>query len=183
MTTISSILTIHMLCSLDGYVTKKDGSVDWMNTGSQYPKGEELTENEIQEFLESVDCYVMGSRTYEHALELGWPYGETPVYVFSNGNLQDERAQVKFLSGDVKEVVEKGIKSVHKNIWMVGGPDLVSQFFYAGLADELVITYVPVLLGEGLPFFSKIAADIRLETLGTRAFKDGMVEIRYRVLK
>jgi dihydrofolate reductase len=75
-------ITLHMVSSLDGFIAKKDDSVSWLeSSGRVYEPGASISEEEIAVFLKSVDCYVMGSRTYEHALELGWPYGDTPVVV------------------------------------------------------------------------------------------------------
>ena len=87
----NSRITLHMVCSLDGYIAKNDGSIDWMLSKDSFAEGVTLTEKDISDFLASVDCYVMGSYTYEHALELGWPYGETPVYVLSSRTLPKEK--------------------------------------------------------------------------------------------
>ncbi len=170
-----------MLCSLDGFVAKNDGTVEWMYSDSKYSEGDDLTEEEIKDFLQSVDCYVMGSKTYEHALELGWPYGEKPVFVFNKRELQSDRESVLFLNGEVSHELANTIKPRYKNIWMVGGPQLASEFFKQGLVNELVITIVPIILGSGLPFFQEISKDIQLLMKKTRAFKDGMVETTYQV--
>ena len=81
MKTRNSRVTIHMVSSLDGFIAKKDGSISWMHSKDTYRKGIELSDEYVANFLKSMDCYVMGSRTYEHAIELGWPYGEVPVLV------------------------------------------------------------------------------------------------------
>jgi dihydrofolate reductase len=78
-------VTLHMVSSLDGFIAKKDNSVSWLdNPGSVYERGASISEEEIAKFLKTIDCYVLGSHTYEHALELGWPYGDTPVVVVTS---------------------------------------------------------------------------------------------------
>ena len=75
-------VTLHMVSSLDGFIAKKDNSVSWLeSTGSVYEAGVSISEEEARAFVKAIDCYVLGSRTYEHALELGWPYGDTPAVV------------------------------------------------------------------------------------------------------
>src|ERR1700760_3650853 len=92
-------LTIHMVSSLDGYIAKKDNSVSWFNTADNYEQGVHVTEQDAQEFLKGIDCYVMGSRTYELALELsksyGWAYGDTPTIVLTHRNLPVARPHVE----------------------------------------------------------------------------------------
>ena len=78
MTTDTSKVTIHMVSSLDGFIAKQDGSVSWLQSNYNYEKGVTLTEEQVEEFIKTIDCYVMGSRTYEHALRLGWPYADAP---------------------------------------------------------------------------------------------------------
>ena len=75
-------VTLHMVSSLDGFIAKKDNTVSWLDSpGNAYEAGVSISEQEIASFLKTIDCYVLGSRTYEHAIELGWPYGDTPVVV------------------------------------------------------------------------------------------------------
>lgn len=169
-----------MVCSLDGYIAKNDGSVDWMLSKDTYAEGVTLTEKEISDFLASVDCYVMGSHTYEHALELGWPYGETPVFVLTSRALSKEKENVTFYSGELKDFVENTLKP-YKNVWMVGGSQLTRDFLYQGLADEIVITMIPIILGTGLPFFEAIGKEIPLHLKDVKAFTDGMVELTYQI--
>ena len=181
MQTENSKITIHMVSSLDGFVAKKDGSVSWMHSKDNYEKGIELTKEYISEFLKSIDCYVMGSKTYEHAVELGWPYGEVPVFVLTERDLKSDKKSVQFLSGDLNDIVSNQLKTQYKNIWMVGGTMLTKEFLRLGLADEINITIIPTLLGEGTLFFDYIGKEIPLHLKDVTAFKDGMVEIVYEI--
>ena len=172
-----------MVSSLDGFVAKKDGSVSWMHSKDIYEKGIELTEQYIKEFIASIDCYVMGSHTYEHALELGWPYGDIPVFVLTERALESDKKSVHFLSGDLNDIMSNELKPKFNNIWMVGGTMLTKAFLNLGLADEINITIVPILLGDGTSFFDSIGKEIPLHLKDVTAFKDGMVEMVYEIKK
>ncbi len=172
-----------MVSSLDGYIAKKDGTVSWMRSKDTYEKGIELTKEYIAEFVKSIDCYVMGSRTYEHAVELGWPYGEVPVFVLTERNLKSDKKTVQFLSGDLNEILSDQLKPKFNNIWMVGGTMLTKEFLRLGLADEIIITIIPTLLGNGKLFFDYIDKEIPLHLKDVTAFKDGMVEMVYEINK
>lgn len=179
----NSRITIHMVSSLDGFIAKEDGSVSWMRSNDKYDKGVELTKEYISEFLKSIDCYVMGSRTYEHTLEFGWPYGEIPVYVLTKRELESDKKSVKFISGDLPKVVNEQLKNQYKNIWMVGGTMLTKEFLRHGLADEINITIIPILLGKGTLFFDYIEKEIPLHLKDVTAYNDGMVEMVYEIKK
>ncbi len=183
MTTETSKVTIHMVSSLDGFITKKDGSISWMKSTDTYEQGVTLTDEYIVEFLKSIDCYVMGSRTYEHALELGWPYDEVPVFVLTNRNLTTNKENVEFYSGDLEKLINSRLKSIHKNIWMVGGAVLTKEFIRLKLADEIVISIMPIVLGDGTLFFDYIGQEQSLHLKDVTAFKDGMVELTYEIIK
>ena len=126
MTSKTSNVTIHMVSSLDGFIATKDGDVTWMHSTNHYDNGVSLSEEYITEFLKSIDCYVMGSLTYEHALELGWPYGEKPVFVLTHRKLKTDKEKVEFYSGELGKLI-KELKSKYKNIWMVGGSGLTKE--------------------------------------------------------
>ena len=180
---MSSRITLHMVSSLDGFIAKKNGNIDWMHSHDTYEKGIELTDEYVDSFLKSIDCYVMGSRTYEHALKLGWPYGDTPVIVLSSQKLSSEKKSVKFHSGDLATLVQDHLKPTFHNIWVVGGAMLAKEFLRLNLVDEIVVSIIPVLLGEGLPFFDDIGIEKTLHLKDHVAYKDGMVELTYAIGK
>ncbi len=172
-----------MVSSLDGFIAKKDGSVSWMHSTDSYEKGVTLTEEAITTFLQKIDCYIMGSGTYEHALELGWPYGDTPVTVLTSRKLAKEKETVKFYSGDLDILVNDHLKPHYQNIWMVGGAMLTKEFLRTQLADEIVVAILPVILGDGTLFFDYIGREQLLHLKDTTAYSDGMVELTYEILK
>lgn len=183
MTADTAKVTIHMVSSLDGFIAKQDGDVSWMRSTDNYKQGATLTEEYITEFLNSIDCYVMGSKTYEHAMELGWPYGDTPVIVLTTRALTNDRESVKFYSGDLEKLVVDQLRPLYKNIWMVGGAMLTKDFIRQNLVDEIVISFMPVLLGAGTLFFDYIGQEKLLHLKDVTAYKDGMVEMCYEITK
>ncbi|MES1222039.1 MAG: dihydrofolate reductase family protein [Bacteroidota bacterium] len=178
-------LTIHMVSSLDGMIAKKDNSVSWFETSDFYEKG--ATVQDTGEFLKSIDCYVMGSRTYEHALELsksyGWAYGDKPTIVVTHRNLPIDRQNVEIYSGDLNQLVNERLKSNYKNVWVVGGAILVKDFICLNLADEIRLSILPIILGDGTPFFDHIGQEQALHLVDVTAYKSGIVELCYAIKK
>jgi len=175
-------VTLHMVSSLDGFIAKKDNSVSWLDSpGSVYEAGVSISAQEAATFLKAIDCYVLGSRTYEHALELGWPYGDTPVVVVTGRELPPAgtRKTVEFYSGDLKTLVDVKLAPRCRNIWLVGGAMLCQRFLKLGLVDEIRLTIAPVLLGEGLRLFSGSLAEERWNLKNVAAYKNGFVELSY----
>ena len=172
-------VTLHMVSSLDGFIAKGDNSVSWLNsTGNVYEAGVSISEEEAATFVEAIDCYVLGSRTYEHALELGWPYGDTPVVVVTGREWRPARKSVEFYSGDLKTLVDVKLAPRYRNIWLVGGATLC-QFLELGLVDEIKLTIAPVLLGEGLRLFGGSPTEQRWNLKNVVAYKNGFVELSY----
>ena len=180
-------ITIHMVSSLDGIIAKKDNSVSWFDTRDVYEKGVVLTKEQIETFVKSIDCYVMGSRTYEHALELsksyGWAYGDVPTIVLSSRNLPAERSNIEFYSGELEHLINERLSPGFKNVWVVGGAELAKDFINLKLADEIRMSVLPIILGEGRPFFYGIKAEQALHLKSSTAYKNGMVELVYEINK
>jgi len=175
-------VTLHVVSSLDGFIAKKDNNVSWMDSpGKIYERGVSISEEEIADFLKSVDCYVLGSRTYEHALELGWPYGDTPVVVVTNRKwpAASTRKTIEFYSGDLKTLVDEKLAPRYRNIWLVGGAMLCQRFLELGLVDEIKLTVAPVLLGEGLRLFGRSPMEERWNLKNVVAYQNGFVELSY----
>lgn len=171
-------VTLHVVSSLDGFIAKHDDSISWMDSGSVYEAGASLSAEEIAAFIKTIDCYVLGSRTYEHALELGWPYGDTPVVVVTSRKLSSAKKSVEFYSGDLKTLVETKLAPRYRNIWLVGGAILCQRFLELGLVDEIRLTIAPVLLGEGLRLFGD-SGEQRWNLRNVVAYKNGFVELAY----
>lgn len=174
-----------MVASLDGYIAKKDNSVGWFETSSPFEKG--VAWQGPEAFMNTVDCYVMGARTYEHAVELAkdyyWAYGDTPTVVVSHRDLPKVKPHIEFYAGDLAELVHQKLLPRYKNIWVAGGAALANDFLRLGLADELRLAILPILLGEGLPFFDGAGQEKNLHLLDSVAYNNGLVELTYEIKK
>jgi dihydrofolate reductase len=168
-----------MVSSLDGFIVKKDGSVSWLESSDSYEKG--VRGEDAAEFLKTIDCFVLGSRTYETALALGWPYGDVPTIVLSHRHLPAARESVQFYSGDLNKLVNERLKRSYKNIWLVGGSALVRDFIRLKLADDIRLSIVPIIIGDGTPFLDHIGQEQSLHLKDVTAYRDGMVELWYQI--
>ena len=180
-------ITIHMVSSLDGYIAKKDNSVSWFETSDKYENGTSFSEQDQETFLKTIDCYLMGSRTYEHALELSksywWAYGDIPTIVLTHRKLPIDRQNIETSSGDLIKLVNERLRPNYKNVWLVGGAELTKDFIRLNLADEIRQSIIPIILGEGTPFFDQIGKEQPLHLKDLTAYKNGMVELCYEIKK
>ena len=186
MANTDSCVTIHMVASLDGFIARKDGRVDWLDVSDEFAGGDTLDPEFVQAFLETIDCYVMGSRTYETALAfeakgLGWAYGDKPTFVLTRRTLPKARDTVEFYSGDLAHLVNERLKPSFRSIWLVGGGALSGECLRLGLANEVRYSIVPILIGEGISFFDKVGTDVALHLVAMKAYTSGMVALRYEV--
>lgn len=186
MTIADARVTIHMAASLDGFIARKDGSVDWMETPDRFDDGEMMAPEAVASFLQTIDCYVMGSRTYETALHfeakgLGWAYGDKPTFVLTHRALRGIRSTVEFYEGDLRCLIEERLRPSFRSIWVVGGGAVAGECVRLGLADELRYSVLPVLIGDGIAFFERLDRDVALHLLEVTAYQSGMVALRYDV--
>lgn len=174
-----------MVSSLDGFIAKKDGDVSWFETTDNYEKG--ITGENAEEFLKTIDCYVMGSRTYEHALELskkyGWVYGDVPTFVLTHRNLPVERKNIEMCSGDLSRLLSEKLIPNYKTIWVVGGAEVAEDFIRMKLADEIRLSILPIILGDGTKFLECLEQERKLHLKEVTAYKNGMIELWYEVKK
>ena len=137
--------------------------------------------------MKTIDCFIMGSRTYEHALELsksyGWAYGDKPTVVITSRNLPVERQNIEFYSGNQNILVNERLKPNYKNIWLAGGAMLARDFIRLKLADEIRVSVLPIILGDGTLFFNHIEQEQALHLKDVTAYKNGMVEMWYEIRK
>src|ERR1700760_3612216 len=174
------VVTLHMVSSLDGFIARRDNSVLWLeDSGGVYEAGVSITEEDVAAFVKSVDCYVLGSRTYEHALQLGWPYGSTPTVVMTNRELPSTRESVEFYSGDLKRLVGEILAPRYRNIWLVGGASLGQSFLKLDLVDEIRLMVAPITLGDGLHLFGNSGTEERWHLKSIAAYKNGYVDVSY----
>ena len=177
-----------MAASLDGFIARKDGRVDWLETSDEFAGGQKMEPGFVEAFLETIDCYVMGSRTYETALNFeskgfGWSYGDKPTFVLTRRDLPQTRDSVEFYAGDLPRFVNERLRPNFRSIWFVGGGSLSGECLRLGLADEVRYSIVPILIGEGVSFFEQLDRDVALHLCEVNAYVNGIVELRYEVVK
>ena len=184
----ASRVTIHMVASLDGFIARQDGGVDWLETSDSFEGGATMSADVVEAFLETIDCYVMGSRTYETALNfeakgLGWAYGDKPTFVLTRRTLPKTRNSVAFYSGDLTRLVDERLKPRFRSIWFVGGGEVSAECLRLHLADEVRYSIMPVLIGRGISFFQGLDRDVALHLAEATPYNSGMVALRYEVRK
>jgi len=174
-----------MVSSVDGIIAKKDNSVSWFETTDQYEKG--VAGQDVEAFLKTIDCYIMGAHTYEHALELsksyGWAYGDIPTIVLTHRHLPVERKNIELYAGDLHKLVNERLKPNYSNVWLVGGAVLAKEFIRLQLAHEIRLSVLPIILGDGLLFFDQVGLEQALHLKDVTAYKNGMVELWYEIRK
>ena len=174
-----STVTLHVVSSLDGFIARHDNTVEWLDSPDDaYARG--VSHESAAEGSDAIDCFVLGSRTYEHALQLGWPYGDTPTIVATTRELPRLKESVEFYSGDLDQLLTDRLAPRYRNIWVVGGAALCQQFLGLGLVDEIRLTIAPVLLGDGLSLFGRGGNQTRWRLQDVVAFKTGFVELVYQ---
>jgi dihydrofolate reductase len=164
-------MTLFIACSLDGFIAREDGGVDWLFTDSDYG---------YKRFFRSIDTMLMGRRTYEKALELGdRSYLEKRWYVFSRKAMGREGV---VFSDQPLAVARRLRRGSGKGIWLVGGAEIASLFLDAGVIDEIRLFVHPIRLGRGIPLF-RPGKEKALRLMGAKKFRSGLVELHYRAGK
>ena len=168
--------SVFIATSLDGFIARPNGDLDWLPEDCE-PHG-------YEEFLASVDAIVIGRKSFEKVLTLGpWPYGKKRVVILSTHPVDLSAAEgsvVEQMAGAPAEIVSRLAASGAHRLYVDGGLT-IQKFLSAGLIERLIITRVPVLIGEGVPLFGALPRDIRLHHVMTRHYPSGLVQSEYRV--
>ena len=178
----------YAACTLDGYIATRDDDIEWLTgyrPAAAYD-GEPM-KGSYDEFFSRIGTLVMGSVTYEWVLEHveDWPYPESPTWVLSSRDLQrppGDEADVRVVEAAITDIWEELAAAAGDGaVWIVGGGGVASDFAEAGLLDEVIVTVVPVVLGEGKPLFDRPLPGGPMRLTGTHAWDTGMVELRYEI--
>jgi dihydrofolate reductase len=166
---------LFIASSLDGYIARNDGVIDWLYTDGDYG---------FAQFYDSVDTILMGRRTYEKAIELaGWyPHKDKKSYVFTqtaSGRKREKDRNVHFIA-DVLEFTKELIHLPGKDIWLVGGADIISIFLNAGLLDEIILSIHPIILGNGIPLFKNLQGQMNLKLIKAIPYENGLMQLYYK---
>jgi dihydrofolate reductase len=178
----------YCAASLDGFIAESDDTLDWlMKYEGSFEGDAEPIKGAYDRYYEGVGALVMGSVTYEFVLELGrgWPYEGKPTWVLTTRDLpkpDGEGVDVRFANATVRDLHDELIAAAgERDLWVVGGGNVASQFADEGLLDEVLVTVVPVVLGEGKPLFDRRLPGGPMQLTGTTRFDSGMVELRYEI--
>ena len=172
-------IKLYIATSLDGYIAREDGSIDWLTDYENNPE----TDYGYSEFYSSIGTVLMGRKTYEQVLGFGnWPYKEKKTYVFTRQKeLLERENDVEFFSGNIRNFVQQLKESNEKDIWLVGGSQLIKAFIEDDLVQYLIIFIVPIILGNGIPLFDHIGKQIKLKTSGIEKYENGLLRVEYEV--
>jgi dihydrofolate reductase len=171
------MVSVFIGTSVDGFIARPNGDLDFLPPGGGEPHG-------YTEFMASVDALVIGRKTFETVLTFdAWPYGDKRVVVLSSRPVDLSAAiggVVEQMGGPPAEIVAKLAASGVHHIYVDGGIT-IQRFLRAGLIQRLIITRVPVLIGDGVPLFGELPHDIRLHHVATRQYASGLVQSEYQV--
>jgi dihydrofolate reductase len=188
--------TYYCAMSLDGYIAEADDTLDWLMGYEGSFEGEGVEPGPMSEggsyerFYEGVGALISGATTYEFVLghmsdDSEWPYKGKPCWVLSSRDLPvptGEDVDVRIVNARVEDLHDEMIAAAgERDLWVVGGGNVASQFADAGLLDEVLVTVVPVVLGAGKPLFDRRLPGGPMQLMGTRTFATGMVELRYEI--
>ncbi|MDH5379118.1 MAG: dihydrofolate reductase family protein [Gammaproteobacteria bacterium] len=175
-------ISVFIATSLDGFIARKNGEIDWLmdadNSGGEEDYG-------YKEFFGSVDCLVMGRNTMEKVLSFGeWPYEEKRVVILSRALTelpQQIKERAELYSGPVADLIKKLEQEACHSLYIDGGKTIQS-FLKCSLINEIILTRIPILLGEGIPLFGKLQKDLHLKHIHTKEFQSGFVQSTYEVV-
>jgi dihydrofolate reductase len=172
MTTPTRKVVLFIATSLDGFIARPDGGIDWLFSDADYG---------YQAFFDAIDTAVMGRKTYELSLSFGPPYvyeGKAS-YVFSHTKAGGRDENAEFIAGSPKDLIGSLRARAGKDIWLVGGAELVRDFLAEDLIDEFIISIHPIVLGAGIPLFPAPGRELSLTLKSSIAFESGLVQLHY----
>lgn len=178
--------SVYIAITVDGYIAEKNGSVDFLN---EYQSSASAADGDMgfADFLDTVDLLIMGRKTFDQVVSFGddlWPYGDRQVWVWSRNPSSVKIPQIRLnnavaLPGEPRNLMNLAKQKGYMHVYVDGG-ETIQQFLQSDCINDLVLTRVPLLLGEGVPFFSQTNR-ISLQHLSTRAYSNGLVQSHYRL--
>ncbi|MHA1474773.1 MAG: dihydrofolate reductase family protein [Promethearchaeota archaeon] len=164
-------IVLYIASSLDGYIARKNGEVDWLddfnNTGEDYGYYK-----------------LMGNKTYKTSMSLGdFPYKDKKNYVFTKQNILPQAGYVKFINNNIVSFTKELKTQKGKDIWLIGGTQINELFFNNEIIDELILTVMPVTLGNGIPLFTESVKQLKFKLNSNKSYGNGVVQLHYSILK
>lgn len=181
--TTKTRVSVYIATSLDGFIARPDGDIEWLHEVEPIGGDDDAG---YGAFFDSIDVLVMGRGSFEKVLEFDpWPYGSKPVVVLSKSLAEIPeklRDSVRIDASPAQEFVEKLSSEGYKRMYLDGGK-VIQSFLREGLVDDMVLTTIPVLIGEGRPLFGALDKDIKLRHISTKSWDNGMVQSKYEVVE
>lgn len=171
-------IILYIATSIDGYIAKTDDNLDWLTSVPLPTEGDYGYTN----LLQRIDTALMGRKTYDEiiGMDMEWPYDNLKCYVFSNDHkVPPSTPQTSIVNGFIPEIIDKIKTQSQKDIWLIGGGQLVAEFLVHHLIDEMIITIVPTLLGNGKPLFPSIGNESKWILVKSESFNTGLVTLTY----
>ena len=176
-------IKLYIASSLDGFIAGENGSIDWLFSDADYG---------YTEFYDSIDTIFVGRKTYEQSLTFEeYPYKGKKVYVFTHNAKEQKKkkkkkttSDIEYVDKDIPEFVRRLIQQPFSNrdIWLLGGGEILSLFLNAELVDEIILSIHPIILGKGIPLFKNIKKSVKLRLLESIPFESGLVQLHYCIL-
>jgi dihydrofolate reductase len=169
---------VHIATSADGYIARPDGDIEWL-TSRPAPPGF----YGMNAFMKTIDATILGRKTYDEGLRLGGTFASgSTAYVFSRQpRPADAALGVEFVNDDVGSFVSRLRKQPGKDIWLMGGGEIIALFLDAQAIDEFVISVVPVFIGDGIPLIARRHRYVAMELHTVQRFDDGLAQLHYRL--
>ncbi|MBF0760203.1 dihydrofolate reductase [Dysgonomonas mossii] len=174
-------IRLYIAASIDGYIASSDGELDWL---SDYPITPELNYG-YKDFFESIDTVIIGGRTYRDILNMDvvYPYKNKTSYIITRNAINTPKEDIIYITNNIEDNISELKKREGKDIWLVGGGEIVSLFLNQNWIDEMIITYIPILLGDGIRLFPNKAKESKWSLIQSQAFINGVAQTRYQVQK
>jgi dihydrofolate reductase len=171
---------VHIAASADGYIARPDGDLEWL-TSRPAPEGF----YGMNAFMKSVDTLLLGRKTYDVSLSMGEKFeSKSKTFIFSQrARPADAPSGVEFVNEAIGPFISRLREQPGKDIWLMGGGELIAAFLDAQAIDEFVVSVVPVFIGDGIPLIARRHRHVHLELQSTERFEDGLVQLHYRVIK
>lgn len=169
-------IKLYIAASLDGYIARHDGDLDWL---MEFPNPSK-EDYGYKKFFTSVDTVIMGGRTCRDILcmDVIWPYKDKATYIITRNPVM-ERENVNFITENIIETISQLREEGGKDIWLVGGGELTTMLLNQDLVDEMIITYIPVILGNGISLFPNNPKESKWNLQRSEVYENGAIQIKY----
>lgn len=173
-----SKIKLYIATSLDGYIAREDGSLDWLEN---LPNPDN-TDHGYSEFYSGIDTVIMGRKTYEEILgfDVDWPYGNSLSYVVTKDkNFEIKTEKTEIVNSIDREFIQNLKKQSKEDIWIVGGGKLIARFLELNAIDEMILCMIPVILGRGIPLFPYGSSETTFRFVKSDTYNTGIVNLFY----